>query len=72
MKNNIKSSFLKAKMFMRFKMSDRKKVPIIALVTFVRLVIYKNFSEDILHIFVCGLPYWTWYNHQSLSKKFSV
>lgn len=32
-------------MFMRFKMSDRKKVPIIALVTFVRLIIYKNFSD---------------------------
>lgn len=45
MKNNVKSSFLKAKMFMRFKMSDRKKVPIIALVTFVRLIIYKNFSD---------------------------
>lgn len=30
MKNNVKSSFLKAKMFMCFKMSDRKKVPIIA------------------------------------------
>lgn len=41
---------------MCFKMSDRKKVPIIALVTFVRLVIYKNFSQDILHIFLCGLP----------------
>lgn len=39
---------------MCFKMSDRKKV--IALVTFVRLVIYKNFSQDILHIFLCGLP----------------
>lgn len=59
MKNNVKSSFLKAKMFMCFKRSDRRKVPIIALVTFVRLVIYKNFSQGILHIFLCGLKYWT-------------
>lgn len=56
----LKASFLKAKIFMCFKMSDRKKVPIIALVTFVCLVIYRNFSQDILHIFLkSGLPYWT-------------